>query len=69
MTLKYGKITGFWLGPQRAVVIADFDVLQELLNKPETSERHDIPHEVIGKDNSQRTIAACMVAASNYPVK
>ena len=39
LILKYGKICGFWLGPQRAVVVADFEILQELLNKPETSDR------------------------------
>ena len=36
---KYGKICGFWLGPKRATFIADFDILQEALNKPETSDR------------------------------
>ena len=39
LTLKYEKICGFWLGPQRAVVVSDFEILQELLNKPETSDR------------------------------
>ena len=36
---KYGKIGGFWLGPKRATFIADFDILQELLNKSETADR------------------------------
>ncbi len=39
MTLKYGKICGFWLGPKKAVVVADFEILKELLNKPETTDR------------------------------
>ena len=39
---KYGKICGFWLGPQRTVVVADFEILQELLNKPETSNRRNL---------------------------
>ena len=38
---KYGKICGFWLGPQKAVVIADFEIIHELLNKPEVSDRQD----------------------------
>jgi hypothetical protein len=39
LTSKHGKICGLWLGPQRAVVVSDFEVLQEMLNKPETSDR------------------------------
>ena len=39
LTQKYGKICGFWLGPQRTVVVADFEILQELLNRSETSDR------------------------------
>ena len=39
LTLKHGKICGLWLGPQRAVVVSDFEILQEMLNKPETSDR------------------------------
>ena len=38
--MKYGKICGFWFGTQRAVLVADFDILQEILNKSETSNRH-----------------------------
>ena len=39
LTLKYGKMCGFWLGPQRAVIVADFEILQEMLNRNETSGR------------------------------
>ena len=39
LTRKYGKICGFWLGPQRAVVLADFEMIQEMLNRAETSDR------------------------------
>ena len=49
MTLKYGKIFGLWLGPNRAVVVADFEILQELLNRSETADRHSWPPEVIGR--------------------
>ena len=38
-TKKYGRITGFWMGPVRAVAISDFDVLQHILNKNETANR------------------------------
>ena len=36
---KYGKTCGFWLGPNRATFIADFETLQEVLNKSEASDR------------------------------
>ena len=39
LTAKYGQISGFWLGPRRAVVISNFEVLQDILNKPETADR------------------------------
>ena len=39
LSLKYGKICGFWLATQRAVLIADFEILQEILNKTEASDR------------------------------
>ena len=48
LTLKYGKICGFWLGPHRAVVVADFGILQQLLNRPETTDRDGWPPEVVG---------------------
>ena len=48
--MKYGKVCGFWLGPQRAVVVADFEILQELLNKPETAGRQTWLPEVVGKN-------------------
>ena len=49
LTLKYGKICGLWLGPNRAVVVADFEILQDLLNRSETADRHSWPPEVVGK--------------------
>ena len=39
LTEKHGKIVGFWLGPRRAVAISDFNVLQNILNRPETADR------------------------------
>ena len=39
MIKKYGKVIGLWLGPDRVVIISDFDILQEILNKNETSGR------------------------------
>ena len=43
LTKKYGNIVGLWLGTNRAVVISDFDVLQDILNKNETAWRQHIP--------------------------
>jgi len=48
LTKKYGKICGFWLGPNKAVLVADFEILQGLLNRPETSDRQNIPLELVG---------------------
>jgi len=48
LTLKYGKICGFWMGAHRAVVVADFEILQELLNKPETVDRQQLLPEIAG---------------------
>ena len=39
LTVEHGQISGFWLGPRRAVVISNFEVLQDILNKPETADR------------------------------
>ena len=39
LTKKYGKMTGLWLGPRRAVVISDFEILQDILNKKEANDR------------------------------
>ena len=39
LTKKYGKVTGLWLGPRRAVVISDFEILQDILNKKEVNDR------------------------------
>ena len=43
LVLKHGNISGFWLGPDRTVIVSDFELLQELLNKPETSSRQAWP--------------------------
>ena len=40
---KYGKIFGLWLGKMRCVCVADFDVLQEILNKSDTANRQFTP--------------------------
>ena len=37
----YGNIFGLWLGKQRCVCVADFEVLQELLNRSEASNRQN----------------------------
>jgi len=39
---KYGPIFGLWLGPNRAVVIKDFNMLYEMGVKAETSIRPDL---------------------------
>ena len=39
LTKQYGKIVGFWLGSDRVVVISDFEILQDILNKYETADR------------------------------
>ena len=36
---KYGKVCGFWLGTERAAFVADFDLLQDILQKSETVDR------------------------------
>ena len=36
---KYGKSVGLWLGSNRTVLVSDFDILQEILNLYETSDR------------------------------
>ena len=36
---KYGKSVGLWLGSNRTVLVSDFDILQEILNIYETSDR------------------------------
>ena len=38
-TLGYGKIYGVWFGGKRAVIVADFNVLQDILNRKETANR------------------------------
>ena len=37
------------MGAHRAVVVSDFEILQELLNKPETADRQGMAPEVVGK--------------------
>ena len=41
---KYGASVGMWMGRHRAVLISDFEILQDIMNKPETTLRaHSIP--------------------------
>ena len=40
---KYGKVFGMWLGQNQTVVVSDFELLQDILNKPEYSFREDPP--------------------------
>ena len=40
---KYGKVCGIWLGSTRAVVVSDFDVLNDILNKSEAANRQEFP--------------------------
>ena len=41
---KYGTIVGMWMGRHRAVLISDFEILQDIMNKPETTLRaHSSP--------------------------
>ena len=40
---KYGKVCGFWLGSKRTVFVADFDLLQDILNKSELANRQILP--------------------------
>ena len=42
ITEKYGRISGMWLGHQRAILVADFDILQDMLNKNEASHRQSL---------------------------
>ena len=43
LTKKYGNIVGLWMGSNRAVVISDFEVLQDILIKNETASRRNGP--------------------------
>lgn len=36
---KYGKTVGLWLGSNRAVLVTDFNTLQDILNLHETADR------------------------------
>ena len=49
LTVKYGSIFGFWMGPERAIAISDFDVLQEVLNRNETTNRQRVNLDVLSK--------------------
>ena len=41
---KYGKSVGMWIGRRRAVLLSDFDTLQDILNQNSTALRqHSIP--------------------------
>ena len=37
---KHGDVVGMWLGPRRAVAVFNYDDIVELLQKPESSNRH-----------------------------
>ena len=39
LSKKYGKVCGFWLATERAAFVADFDLLQDILQKSETVAR------------------------------
>ena len=39
---KYGPTCGFWLGNQRCVLLTDFDLIQDAMNKPETAARQQV---------------------------
>ena len=45
---KYGNIFGMWLFGKRVVIIKDFEVIQTVLNKIETSSRES--SEIAGKN-------------------
>ena len=42
LTRKYGKTVGLWLGSNRAVLVTDFNTLQDILNLHEASDRGGI---------------------------
>ena len=56
LILKHGKICGLWLGPQRTVVVADFEILQEVLNKIEFSDRQHWALENLRQGSSARLV-------------
>ena len=39
LTQKYGKFVGMWMGPDRTVIVSDFEVLQDILSKNGTENR------------------------------
>ena len=39
LTKKYGSYVGFWLGPDRTILISDFDVLKDVLGQSSSSNR------------------------------
>ena len=62
LILKHGKICGLWLGPQRAVVVADFEILQEVLNKAELSDRQHWALENLRQSSSARLVHPMILA-------
>ena len=41
---KYGSFVGMWMGRHRAVLISDFEILHDIMNKSETTLRpHSTP--------------------------
>ena len=59
---KYGKLVGFYLGTQPVVVVADYEMMKDLLKRDEVSGRPPgVPfnefrpgHSTVGKDNIGR---------------
>ena len=39
LTKKYGNFVGFWLGPDRTILISDFEVLKDVLGQSSSSNR------------------------------
>ena len=39
LSYKYGKIFGLWFGGERCVMVADFDVIQDIMNRKEAVDR------------------------------
>ena len=39
LTKKFGSYVGFWLGPDRTILISDFEVLKDVLGQSSSSNR------------------------------
>ena len=60
---KYGKLLGFYIGSQPYVVVADYDIMKDLLKRDEVSGRPDISpfndgrpgHWTVGEDMKGRS--------------